>query len=365
MQARRGCSQRVRGAHVCGGCSAPPAAVGSALQSLGRSAPHPANESGSPPGRCGAAGPSGPWGRATGAADHPARGPTEPGRRAPTGSEARSRDATGQRGSRSHAGAAVHRGRGYTRGGAGGPRPLSRDSETHARAVSALIGCRRRGGRRGRRSPAPRRRPGSSSRPTARRRGVLGSPRASEAAAARGPGEGAPHRRSCDAAPRLRPAGGAFSAASPGTAARTVRVARVAGAAGGGAGDRRAGARGRAAAGPEDAGARGRAPVVLSVAARGEAAVEMDREAATGAQQQDAETTSDFPAQFNQLELLETHGHLIPTGSQSLWAGDSDDEEEQEEKTEEWYQLQERKMEKDPSKLLLWAAEKNRVKKFL
>ena len=77
----------------------------------------------------------------------------------------------------------------------------------------------------------------------------------------------------------------------------------------------------------------------------------------------DPENSLDFSEHFNQLELLETHGHLIPTGTQSLWIGNSDDDEEQDEKTEEWYQLQEKKMEKDPSKLLLWAAEKNRVKK--
>ncbi|XP_007534080.1 ankyrin repeat domain-containing protein 49 [Erinaceus europaeus] len=69
----------------------------------------------------------------------------------------------------------------------------------------------------------------------------------------------------------------------------------------------------------------------------------------------------DFPEHFNQLELLETHGHLIPTGTESLWVGDSDEEEEQEEKAEEWYQLQEKQMENDPGKLLLWAAEKNRL----
>lgn len=45
--------------------------------------------------------------------------------------------------------------------------------------------------------------------------------------------------------------------------------------------------------------------------------------------------TLDFFEQFNQLELLENHGHLIPTGMQSLWAGNSDDDEEQEEKNEE------------------------------
>uniref|UniRef100_A0A2I3GFG6 Uncharacterized protein n=1 Tax=Nomascus leucogenys TaxID=61853 RepID=A0A2I3GFG6_NOMLE len=55
----------------------------------------------------------------------------------------------------------------------------------------------------------------------------------------------------------------------------------------------------------------------------------------------------DFSEHFNQLEFLETHGHLIPTGTQILWV--------------EWYQLQEKKMEKDPIKLLLWAAEKNQL----
>ncbi|XP_038617679.1 ankyrin repeat domain-containing protein 49 [Tachyglossus aculeatus] len=69
----------------------------------------------------------------------------------------------------------------------------------------------------------------------------------------------------------------------------------------------------------------------------------------------------EFPEHFNQLELLETHRHLIPTGTQSLWEGDSDEEEEQDEKTEEWYQAQENKLEKEPEKLLLWAAEKNRM----
>ncbi|XP_065800356.1 ankyrin repeat domain-containing protein 49 isoform X4 [Muntiacus reevesi] len=75
----------------------------------------------------------------------------------------------------------------------------------------------------------------------------------------------------------------------------------------------------------------------------------------------DPENSLDFSEHFNQLELLETHGHLIPTGTQSLWVGNSDEDEEQDEETEEWYQLQEKKMEKDPSKLLLWAAEKNRL----
>uniref|UniRef100_A0A2K5N9G5 Uncharacterized protein n=1 Tax=Cercocebus atys TaxID=9531 RepID=A0A2K5N9G5_CERAT len=63
----------------------------------------------------------------------------------------------------------------------------------------------------------------------------------------------------------------------------------------------------------------------------------------------------DFSEHCNQLEFLETYGHLIPTGTQSLWVGSSDEDEEQDEKNEEWYQ------EKDPSKLFLWAAEKNRL----
>lgn len=46
----------------------------------------------------------------------------------------------------------------------------------------------------------------------------------------------------------------------------------------------------------------------------------------------DLENSVDFSEQFNQLELLKTHGHLIPTGTQSLWVGNSDEDEEQEEK---------------------------------
>ncbi|ETE66355.1 Ankyrin repeat domain-containing protein 49, partial [Ophiophagus hannah] len=72
------------------------------------------------------------------------------------------------------------------------------------------------------------------------------------------------------------------------------------------------------------------------------------------------EEGKDFADSFNQLELLETHRHLIPRGTQSLWSGDSD-EEDQEEKTEEWYQAQEKKLANSPDKLLLWAAEKNRL----
>ncbi|XP_030056065.1 ankyrin repeat domain-containing protein 49 [Microcaecilia unicolor] len=77
-----------------------------------------------------------------------------------------------------------------------------------------------------------------------------------------------------------------------------------------------------------------------------------------------SEETVEFSEDFNQLELLETHRQFIPTGTQSLWPGESDkedEEEEEEEKNEEWYQMQEQKMENDPGKLLLWASEKNRL----
>lgn len=87
----------------------------------------------------------------------------------------------------------------------------------------------------------------------------------------------------------------------------------------------------------------------------------MEKEKVNDDGQPDQENSLDFSEQFNQLELLETHGHLIPTGTQSLWVGNSDEDEEQDEKTEEWYQFQEKKMENDPCKLLLWAAENNRL----
>ncbi|XP_014690882.1 ankyrin repeat domain-containing protein 49 [Equus asinus] len=86
----------------------------------------------------------------------------------------------------------------------------------------------------------------------------------------------------------------------------------------------------------------------------------MEKEKVNDDGKPDSEDSLDFSEHFNQLELLETHGHLIPTGTQSLWEENSD-EDDQDEKTEEWYQLQEKKMGKDPSKLLLWAAEKNRL----
>ncbi|KAL4647107.1 ankyrin repeat domain-containing protein 49 [Arapaima gigas] len=71
----------------------------------------------------------------------------------------------------------------------------------------------------------------------------------------------------------------------------------------------------------------------------------------------------DFPEDFNQLELLETHRNLIPVGTPSLWPEDDDDEEEEREGAygEEWYQQQEEKLSNKPRELLLWAAERNRL----
>ncbi|XP_056417469.1 ankyrin repeat domain-containing protein 49 isoform X2 [Hyla sarda] len=66
-----------------------------------------------------------------------------------------------------------------------------------------------------------------------------------------------------------------------------------------------------------------------------------------------------FPEDFNQLDLLETHRHLIPTGTQSLWPGESEDDEE--EKSEDWYQTQEENLKDDPKELILFAAENNRL----
>ncbi|TSN21200.1 Ankyrin repeat domain-containing protein 49 [Bagarius yarrelli] len=73
----------------------------------------------------------------------------------------------------------------------------------------------------------------------------------------------------------------------------------------------------------------------------------------------------EFPEGFNQLELLETHRHLIPVGTESAWdeeedSGDEDDEDE-EQHDEEWYQQQELKLKGNPVELMLWAAEKNRL----
>ncbi|XP_070684233.1 ankyrin repeat domain-containing protein 49 [Pempheris klunzingeri] len=73
----------------------------------------------------------------------------------------------------------------------------------------------------------------------------------------------------------------------------------------------------------------------------------------------------EFPEDFNQLELLNTHGHLIPRGASSLWTGSKDEEEEMEEEegdhSEEWYLEKEETLRDKPQELILWAAENNRL----
>ncbi|XP_043928580.1 ankyrin repeat domain-containing protein 49 isoform X2 [Protopterus annectens] len=71
----------------------------------------------------------------------------------------------------------------------------------------------------------------------------------------------------------------------------------------------------------------------------------------------------EYPEDFNQLELLETHGHLIPKGTCSLWPEESDDdwEETEDEMTEEELLQHEKTLESSPEQLILWAAEKNRL----
>lgn len=68
----------------------------------------------------------------------------------------------------------------------------------------------------------------------------------------------------------------------------------------------------------------------------------------------------DFPEDFNQLELLNTHGPLIPRGASSLWSG-SKGEEEESLHSEEWYLEKEEALHDKPEELILWAAEHNRV----
>ena len=76
----------------------------------------------------------------------------------------------------------------------------------------------------------------------------------------------------------------------------------------------------------------------------------------------------EFPEDFNQLELLNTHGHLIPRGASSLWTGSRDEEQDMEEEegdhSEEWYLEKEETLKDNPAELILWAAENNRVSIF-
>ncbi|XP_062843981.1 ankyrin repeat domain-containing protein 49 [Trichomycterus rosablanca] len=74
----------------------------------------------------------------------------------------------------------------------------------------------------------------------------------------------------------------------------------------------------------------------------------------------------EFPEGFNQLELLETHGHMIPVGTESAWdedeeCEDSGDDDDEGDHSEEWYLQQEQRREDNPAELMLWAAERNRL----
>lgn len=76
----------------------------------------------------------------------------------------------------------------------------------------------------------------------------------------------------------------------------------------------------------------------------------------------------DFPEDFNQLELLNSHGHLIPRGANSMWTesteqedGEMEEETEEGAHSEEWYFQKEGALIENPSELVLWAAEHNRV----
>ncbi|KAM3864875.1 ankyrin repeat domain-containing protein 49 [Diretmus argenteus] len=75
----------------------------------------------------------------------------------------------------------------------------------------------------------------------------------------------------------------------------------------------------------------------------------------------------EFAEEFNQLELLNTHGHLIPHGASSLWTGEVEEEEEEEEgeHSEEWYLQTEETLKDRPVELILWAAENNRLSTVL
>lgn len=75
----------------------------------------------------------------------------------------------------------------------------------------------------------------------------------------------------------------------------------------------------------------------------------------------------DSPEDFNQLQLLDTHGHLIPRGARSLWTESKDEEEEEdeEEHSEEWHLQKEETLKDKPAELILWAAENNRLSTVL
>uniref|UniRef100_A0AAQ4PN75 Ankyrin repeat domain 49 n=1 Tax=Gasterosteus aculeatus aculeatus TaxID=481459 RepID=A0AAQ4PN75_GASAC len=71
----------------------------------------------------------------------------------------------------------------------------------------------------------------------------------------------------------------------------------------------------------------------------------------------------EFPEHFNQLELLDTHGHLIPRGASSLWTEEEEEEEEEEEgcRGKDWYLEKEETLKDEPKLLILWAAQNSRL----
>ncbi|XP_061772583.1 ankyrin repeat domain-containing protein 49 isoform X2 [Nerophis ophidion] len=73
----------------------------------------------------------------------------------------------------------------------------------------------------------------------------------------------------------------------------------------------------------------------------------------------------ELPEDLNQLQLLNSHGHLIPRGASSLWTGSKDGEEEDEEEeqahSEEWCLHKEETLKDKPAELILWAAGNNRL----
>ncbi|XP_028311632.1 ankyrin repeat domain-containing protein 49 [Gouania willdenowi] len=68
----------------------------------------------------------------------------------------------------------------------------------------------------------------------------------------------------------------------------------------------------------------------------------------------------EFPEDFNQLELLDTHGHLIPRGASSQWTTSQDEELEAGDHSEDWFLEMEESLKDKPTELILWAAENNR-----
>ncbi|XP_077461856.1 ankyrin repeat domain-containing protein 49 [Stigmatopora argus] len=74
----------------------------------------------------------------------------------------------------------------------------------------------------------------------------------------------------------------------------------------------------------------------------------------------------EFSDDFDQLELLNTHGHVIPRATSSLWTESKDEEgksedDEDEVHGEEWYLQKEDALKDKPADLILWAAEHNRL----